>query len=347
MTEEILKWYKQNKRDLPWRSNKDPYSIWVSEIILQQTQIKTGLLYYSKFLHKYPNVLTLASTTEEEMLNLWQGLGYYNRALNMLKTAKEIASNYNGLFPSTYNILITLKGIGPYTAAAISSICIGEKRAVLDGNVFRVISRLYNIATPINTHKGQIDFQKIADSLLPNQNIGEYNQGIMDFGAIQCTKHKPDCSQCPIRKKCQSFILDIIKNRPVKLKRNKLKTRHLHYFLIYHNKYFYIQKRVNQDIWYKLFELPLIESSEKMTEIKIKNNNYLNVIKGSKITHKYDITHILSHQKLKISFWEIQSIQSIQFNNKWKKINFKQISEHAFPKPIKKYFESKKFKLTI
>ena len=341
MTEEIIKWYNQNKRELPWRSNKDPYSIWVSEIILQQTQIKTGLLYYSKFLRKYPNVITLASTTEDEILNLWQGLGYYNRALNMLKTAKEIVSNYNGLFPSTYNILITLKGIGPYTAAAISSICIDEKRAVLDGNVFRVIGRYYNISTPINTSKGRIEFQKIADALLPNQNIGEYNQGIMDFGAIQCTKHKPHCSQCPIRKKCQSFILNTIKHRPIKLKKNKFKTRHLNYFFIYHNNYFYIQKRVHKDIWYKLFELPLIESSEKMTEIKIKNNNYLNVIKGSKITHKYDITHILSHQKLKISFWEIQSIQSIQSNNNWKKINFKQISEHAFPKPIKKYFESK------
>jgi len=339
LTDKILKWYKQNKRDLPWRRNKDPYKIWVSEIILQQTQVKTGLKYYKKFLERYTNLSDLASSSENDLLKIWQGLGYYNRALNMLTTAKLVTRQYNGIFPSQYDVLIKLKGIGPYTAAAISSICIDEKKAVLDGNVFRILSRYYNMSTPIDTFQGKKEYQNKANTLLPNKNCGEYNQGMMDFGSIICTQHTPKCTICPINIDCQAFELKNIEYRPLKAKKLKLKKRYFNYFFITQNNRFFIKKRLSSDVWYKLFEMPLVESSQKLNIKDIKSHNYFKITQNSKIISSTDVVHLLSHQKLIISFWELDCQQG---SNKWTQINFNQIPNYPFPKPIEKYFDIKK-----
>ena len=340
MTQELINWYTQNKRNLPWRKTKDPYKIWVSEIILQQTQIKTGLGYYYSFIKKYPNIFNLAITTENELLNTWQGLGYYNRALNMLHTAKYIVTHHKGLFPATYDKLILLKGVGPYTAAAISSICNNEKKAVLDGNVFRVLSRFFNINTPINTSIGKNQFQNIANKLLPQNNFGTYNQAIMDFGAIHCTKHNPKCNACPIQTNCLSFNHQSVNLRPVKNKRKKIRTRHFNYLIIFNKSHIYLQKRNSNDIWKKLFELPLIESTKQLSHAKIKEHKYLEKSYCMSATLKHKTTHMLSHQKLLIYFWNVKVLNK---KRKWSKIDLSKLDQVPLPKPLENYFQSKHF----
>ena len=229
MTNKIIQWYNVNKRDLPWRKTKDPYKIWVSEIILQQTQIKKGTSYYVKFINTFPDVKILSQSNDTEILNIWQGLGYYNRALNMLHTAKSVVKHYNGVFPNQYNELIKLRGVGEYTASAISSICSDESKAVLDGNVYRVLSRVYNISEVINSSAGKKKIQTIADKLLPASNTGRYNQAIMDFGSIQCVKYNPNCNICPISNNCIAFQKNIINTRPVIKRKIKIKSRYLNY----------------------------------------------------------------------------------------------------------------------
>ena len=338
MTHKLLSWYHKNKRDLPWRKTLNPYKIWVSEIILQQTQIKTGIKYYRLFIKKFPNIKALANADEIEVLNAWQGLGYYNRALNMLTSAKKVITEHNGVFPSKYIDLIKLKGVGEYTASAISSICSNEKRAVLDGNVYRFLSRLYNIDTPINTYLGQKKFQKIATQLMPNKHCGTYNQAIMEFGSIHCEKRSPKCVSCPFQSNCKSFKLSLIKLRPVKNTRIIKKIRYLNYFLIKENEEFIIQQRNINDIWQKLYELPLIESSQKLTEAQLIKHKYLRSFRVNSITNVFSMNHILSHQKLKIIFWNTKT-KRINIPTKFKKITISQISNYPFPVPLKKYFD--------
>ena len=340
MTEKLIHWYSQNKRDLPWRKTKDPYKIWVSEIILQQTQIKTGLVYYHNFIKKYPDIFSLARTTEVELLKAWQGLGYYNRAMNMLSSAKHIVACNKGKFPISYGKLVLLKGVGSYTAAAISSICNDEKKAVLDGNVFRVISRFFNINTPINTSKGKAEFQLIANKLLPKNNFGIYNQAIMDFGAIHCKKHNPKCSICPIKTNCLSFKHKNIDSRPVKNRQKKVKTRHFNYLVIFHKSYIYMQKRTSEDIWRRLFELPLIESTRRLNSSKIQQHEYLKKSCCLSAKLNYKVTHMLSHQKLLIYFWDVKVV----FNkHNWSQIDITKINQIPLPRPLEIFFQSKYF----
>ena len=230
ISELILKWYKKNKRDLIWRKTKNPYKIWVSEIILQQTKISVGTKYYLSFIKKFPNLESLSKGSEKEILKIWEGLGYYSRAINMLKTAKTLVENKKK-FPSSYESLIKLKGVGDYTASAISSICKNEKRAVLDGNVFRVISRVFNVSAPINTVGGKKIFQKLTFKLLPDNQIGDYNQGLMDFGSLHCTIRKPKCKSCPLKNLCKSYKLNNIENRPRKIKRTSPKKERVYNYL--------------------------------------------------------------------------------------------------------------------
>jgi A/G-specific adenine glycosylase len=335
---QLLEWYGQNKRELPWRETSDPYRIWVSEIILQQTQIKTGIKYYNKFITAFPNIKSLSSAKEIEVLKIWEGLGYYKRALNMLHTAKAIVRDYNNVFPVEYNELIKLKGIGAYTAAAISSICYNEKRAVVDGNVYRVLSRFYNIKTPINTHIGQKKFQKIADKLIPDQNPGTYNQAIMDFGSTHCKKNNPKCNICPLKNNCKGFKLNNICNLPVKKFSKKLKTRHFNYFFITDDEYFIIEQRGINDIWSKLYQLPLIESEIPMNRKLVGQNSCLEQFNILDVQHDYNTIHILSHQKLIISFWQVKTnrLELITTGIRIKKIDMK---KYPFPKPLQKYFD--------
>ena len=227
----LINWFDKNKRELPWRKSNDPYKIWLSEIILQQTQVKQGLPYYNKFLENYPTVYELARSTEDEVLKNWQGLGYYSRARNLHSTAKYIVRELNGVFPKKYIDLIKLKGVGDYTASAIASICFDESVAVLDGNVFRVLSRYFGIEIPVNSTQGIKHFKNLAKSLLPKR-IGDYNQVVMEFGALQCKPKSPNCRICPINVNCVAFATKNTKNLPIKIKRSKIKDRYFN-FLVY------------------------------------------------------------------------------------------------------------------
>lgn len=338
MTNKIIQWYNINKRDLPWRKSKEPYKIWVSEIILQQTQIKKGESYYIKFIKTFPNIKTLSESNDTEILKLWQGLGYYNRALNMLETARNIVQNYNGVFPKKYDDLIRLKGVGEYTAAAISSICTNESKAVVDGNVYRVLSRVFNISEPINSSAGKNKIRTIANKLLPPINSGTYNQAIMDFGSMQCTKHNPNCKICPINNNCIAYIDNIINIRPVKTSKIKKKDRYLNYLYISNKNQFIIQQRGTNDIWKKMYELPLIESNSAITIDKLMADKYLNKFIIKDVKKEINMKHLLSHQCLNIVFWHI-SVKNLNSNHKI--ISKKEISKYPIPKPIERYFEIK------
>ena len=338
MTNKIIQWYNTNRRDLPWRRTKEPYKIWVSEIILQQTQIKKGKSYYVQFINTFPNIKTLSQSNDTKVLKLWQGLGYYNRALNMLETARNVVQNYNGIFPSKYDDLMRLKGIGEYTAAAISSICIDESKAVVDGNVYRVLSRVFNISEAINSSAGKNKIKNIANKLLPPINSGTYNQAIMDFGSIQCTKHNPNCNKCPINNNCIAYIKNIINTRPVKIRKIKKKYRYLNYLYISNKSKFIIQQRGIEDIWKKMYELPLIESNSAITIEKVKVDKCLNKFIIIDIKKDLEMKHLLSHQCLKIVFWHI-SVKCL--NSKHRIISKKKISQYPIPKPIERYFEIK------
>lgn len=311
-TSQIDNWYTKNKRDLPWRKNKDPYSVWLSEIILQQTQIQQGLPYYIKFIKKYPDVSSLAIANEQEILKLWQGLGYYSRARNLHKTAKIIVSDYNGIFPKTFLQLLKLPGIGKYTASAISSICFEEKQAVLDGNVFRLLSRYFGIDIPINSSKGIKAFEKLSYNLLPKINIGDYNQGLMDFGSTVCKPKMAKCDICILQDGCIAFGNKTTYSLPVKIKKHKVLTKHFN-FIIFIDSYnnTKIEQRNDKGIWQKLYQFPLIITNKELNINElIKNFKLLNPILTSKykvelINLKPEI-HNLTHRKLLIKYWKIQ-----------------------------------------
>lgn len=336
MTNKIVSWYKVNKRNLPWRLSRDPYKIWVSEIILQQTQIKNGINYYNKFLKLFPDVKKLANSSEENVLKAWQGLGYYNRAINMLHTAKKIAFDLDGNFPDKYSELLKLKGIGDYTASAISSICYNEKKAVVDGNVYRVISRYFDVEDSIDTAKGKNKIKKIATSILPKDKVGDYNQALMDFGALQCTKYNPKCSECPLANKCVAKKKNTVHVRPVKSKIKVSKIRYFNYLHIKNNCYLIIQKRKSNDVWKKLYEFPLIESKKSLKFEELVKNSFFKNFKVLDFKKKFVLVHKLSHQQLKIFFWELY-VEKIPPD--FKKITFNQFKKYPFPKPFEIYLE--------
>ena len=314
-TSQIDNWYSKNKRDLPWRKNKDPYSVWLSEIILQQTKIQQGLPYYTKFIDKYPNVFSLASALEQDILKLWEGLGYYSRARNLHKTAKIVALDFGGIFPTTFLELLKLPGIGKYTASAISSICYEERQAVLDGNVFRLLSRYFNIDTPINSSIGIKSFEKLSYKLLPKFNIGDYNQGLMDFGSIICKPKLAKCDICILQDGCSAHAKNKIHLLPVKNKKNKVLTKHFNFLIfIYGGSKTKIEQRDDKGIWQKLYQFPLIVTDEELNITRLnKSPEILKMLPNSNyevelINPKAEI-HNLSHRKLFIHYWKIKSCQ--------------------------------------
>ena len=262
----IQQWYSENKRDLPWRHDNDPYRVWLSEIILQQTRVAYGESYYNLFATNFPNVHQLAAASEDKVLKLWQGLGYYNRARNLHKTAILVANDMDGIFPTTYKDLLALPGVGPYTAAAISSICYHEPHAVVDGNVFRVLSRFFGIKTPIDQHQSKKQFETLANDLLDSNQPGNYNQAIMEFGAIQCKPKSPNCHQCILNQSCVARQTDKVNEYPYKEKNIKIKKRYFNYIvpLLPNNKTAIIQRK-EKDIWQHLYQFPLIESKSPLT----------------------------------------------------------------------------------
>ena len=290
---ELIKWYDNHKRDLPWRHTKDPYKIWLSEIILQQTRVTQGLSYYHKFISTHPNVTSLARASEEEVLSLWKGLGYYSRARNLHKTARQVQEEFKGKFPNSYDGLIKLTGVGPYTAAAISSFCYNEQKAVVDGNVFRVLSRIYDVDTPINTTQGQKEFGALAKATLNKNQPAKHNQAMMEFGALQCVPKNPQCPSCPVVFLCLSQNKGTVGQRPQKIKKIKKKNRFLLYKVYFDrkNKKVFLKKRTEKDIWFNLYDFHLTEysSSEELDE----------AIKRKKTFRK---KHLLTHQTLHVAF---------------------------------------------
>ncbi len=306
----IINWYKNNKRDLPWRDTNDPYKIWVSEIILQQTKVNQGINYFLNFINEFPDIKTLASSTIDKLLKVWQGLGYYNRARNMHETANQIVEKFNGIFPENYYDLLQLKGIGEYTAAAIASISFNQPYAVLDGNVYRVLARIFGIKEIISSTKSKKLFQKLANELVAKDNPSDYNQAIMDFGAIQCIPKKPDCMNCPFINKCYAFENKLIDKLPIKNKKTKTTKRYFYYLIIEYKNYIYLNKRSNKDIWQSLYEFPLIEFKSKLTDEKIMlteewrfllENSELEIQKSSEF-----FKHILSHQVIYAKYFVIK-----------------------------------------
>lgn len=308
--DELIRWYHQNKRDLPWRHSTDPYLIWLSEIILQQTRVEQGLPYFNRFAEKYPTVNDFAAATEDEILNLWQGLGYYSRGRNMLATARVVQQQYHGVFPSAYRELIKLKGIGEYTAAAIASFSANEAKAVVDGNVYRVLARYFGINEPINSTKGKKTFQQLADELLNPNQPALHNQAMMEFGAMVCKPKNPACGICPVHLDCYAFKHNATVALPVKINKVKTRKRHFNYLLIFKNDSILLHKRGLGDIWANMYELPLIETDGHMEVSEVFNlkNNILSAqpVNVRSVSGVYK--HVLTHQHLYVRFIELEGV---------------------------------------
>ena len=315
-SDKLILWYLANKRDLPWRNTKNPYFIWLSEIILQQTRVAQGLPYYLKFTEEFPTVFDLANASEEKVLKLWQGLGYYSRARNLHFTAKYIANELNGEFPKTFNEIIKLKGIGDYTASAIASIAFKESKAVVDGNVYRVLSRYFGIDTAINSTQGIKEFKELAQTLIDVEKPDTYNQAIMDFGATQCKPKKPICMFCPFNDSCVAHQKGLTDTLPIKEKKIKVKKRYFNYLVFKSkNNKTLLQQRIGKGIWQGLYEFPLIESEASISEKELVENETFQELINEEATLKLfnskEIIHKLSHQHLVTKFWivEIDTIQ--------------------------------------
>jgi A/G-specific adenine glycosylase len=315
----LIVWYLQHKRDLPWRNESHPYYIWLSEIILQQTRVAQGLPYYLKFIKAFPTVFDLANASEETVLKLWQGLGYYSRARNLHFTAKEIAYNRNGEFPQTYSELIKLKGIGDYTASAIASICFNEATAVVDGNVYRVLSRVFGIRTPINSGPGIKEFKELAQQLIDTDRPGTFNQAIMEFGARYCVPQNPDCENCIFSFSCEAKHLSKVAVLPVKKKKKKVKHRHFNYMVMLseQQQMTVLQQRREKGIWQSLYEFPLIETESEVTSEEMENHigfrefSQKNKVKELLLFNEAPIVHKLSHQHLHTKFWVVKTREQI------------------------------------
>lgn len=311
-SEKILLWYSRNKRDLPWRTTNDPYRIWLSEIILQQTRVAQGLPYYNKFIKHFATIQDLAAASEEQVLKLWQGLGYYSRARNAHSTARHISEEFKGKFPKSYNELIKLKGVGDYTASAIASICFNQPKAVVDGNVLRVLSRYFGISRPINTSKGHRYFRDLASEVMNLDNIRDYNQAIMEFGAIQCVPVKPKCDRCPLFESCVAFAENKVDVLPLKLGKAKVRKRYFNYLVgIDAKNRTRLVQRTRDDIWKKLYEFPLLESQSELDTADVlphcKDLLMLNDIGSVYANNSKPVVHKLSHQHLYTKFWIVKT----------------------------------------
>jgi len=344
ITKKLITWYLVNKRDLPWRNTQDPYFIWLSEIILQQTQVAQGLPYYVKFTTSFPTVYDLAKANESQVLKLWQGLGYYSRARNLHASAKYIVNELNGKFPNTFSDIIKLKGVGDYTASAIASISFNEVTPVVDGNVYRALSRIYNISTPINTGKGFKEFKALAEELIDKKQPATFNQAIMEFGARQCKPKNPDCSICPFNTKCIALQKNKISELPVKLKALKVKKKYFNFIvMLSKNGKTILEKREGKGIWQNLYQFPLVETlkTAKIGEIEKELKEFSILEKKDyqvSLYNEQEIIHKLSHQHLYTKFWIVSVNETLS-----KSISAKKIIDYPVPKLISNFIESFNF----
>ncbi len=307
----LIRWYIQHKRDLPWRASKDPYIIWISEIILQQTRVAQGLDYFLRFTERFPDVRSLAEADEADVLKLWQGLGYYSRARNLQAAARDIMTRFNGRFPSDYKDILSLKGIGEYTAAAIVSFVEDQPYPVVDGNVYRVLSRLFAIDTPIDSTQGKKLFYQLAGEVMNKRQPGIYNQAIMEFGALQCIPQQPDCAACPLQAGCMAYATGHVTAYPVKQHKTKTRNRYFHYLYIIYKGQTWLNRRSGKDIWTGLYEFPLIETTGPMDFAGLQETDaFRKLLAGAGDLHISPLTkevkHVLSHQVLYARFYRIE-----------------------------------------
>ena len=339
-TNSLTQWYLQNKRDLPWRKTVNPYKIWLSEIMLQQTRVAQGTPYFLSFTTAFPTVFDLAAANEEQVLKLWQGLGYYSRARNLHKTAQYVANELSGVFPDNYNDLLKLKGVGEYTAAAIASFSYNEAVPVVDGNVFRVLSRYFDVETDIASASAKKEFAALAFELMPKHNPGVFNQAIMEFGALQCVPKSPNCGICVFNTSCAALQKKKVDQLPVKSKKLKVRNRFFNYLVVSDdNENTIIQKRIAKGIWHNLYEFPLIETERVEDFDCIANLIQSDFFKGNEIvgiseSNPETIIHKLSHQHLHIKFWKVKVNGTIK-----NAINSDTLKTFPFPIVIHNFIE--------
>jgi len=334
-------WYLANKRDLPWRDTKDPYVIWLSEIILQQTKVVQGLPYFLTFEKRFPSVDVLAKASEEEVLKLWQGLGYYSRARNLLKAAIMVMNDFEGIFPKSFDDVIKLKGVGVYTASAIASFSNNEKVAVVDGNVYRVLSRIFGIFKPINSSEGIKEFKLLADSLLNKEDPATHNQAIMEFGALQCTPKNTLCDKCPFSERCYAFNNQVVNELPVKLKKIKIRKRYFNFLFCESDDKVLLEQRIGKGIWENMYQLPLIESEKLLDETEVnvllKAGDWIKEGEDAELIEKLSKPYKLSHQHIYASFYKLNSFSfkdsSIQ------KVDVAKLKEYPVPVLVAKFLE--------
>lgn len=303
--EQLIGWYQKHKRNLPWRDTKDPYLIWLSEIILQQTRVVQGLPYYEKFVLVFPTIYDLAEASEQEVLRLWQGLGYYSRARNLHACAKMVVAEYGGTFPNNFHDLMKLKGIGAYTAAAVASFAFNETVPVVDGNVYRVLSRVFGVESDILSVKGQSVFRQLAHRLVPENKADIYNQAIMEFGALQCTPVTPACLLCPLNTMCYAYQHGKQRELPVKVKKLKIKQRFLHYVVIRQDGSLFMKQRTRRDIWAGLYDFYLVEGKNEKPLEDLEENKLISQFlsqKGVSVAASKPYKHQLTHQQLFVKF---------------------------------------------
>jgi A/G-specific adenine glycosylase len=340
----LTDWYKKNSRNLPWRETSDPYLIWLSEVILQQTRVDQGLDYYYAFSRRYPTVKDLAEASEEEVLKLWQGLGYYSRARNLHAAARQVMGHFGGRFPATYSDLLSLKGVGDYTAAAVASIAGGEDVAVVDGNVARVISRLFAIGEPVNSAKGHREVRTVAAELLDRKDPGTHNQAMMEFGALQCVPGAPDCSVCPVAAYCVSRKEGTVDRYPVKRRKAAVTSRYFTYFILLGADSTYLVKRTNDDIWKSMYEFPMVETAAAPAEAQF--TEMLSALTGWS-PEAYTITrispeiiHQLSHRKIHARMVHAERSGILpEGPGEWIRIGRKEIGNYPVPRLIDRYLD--------
>jgi A/G-specific adenine glycosylase len=343
----LIKWYSVERRALPWRCTQDPYKIWISEIILQQTRVVQGIEYYLRFIDVFPDILSLALADEEKVLKLWQGLGYYSRARNLHAAALQVMEHFNGRFPDQYNNVIKLKGIGPYTAAAILSIAFNQPYPVIDGNVKRVVARLLEIDKPVDLPEVNKIIEGFLLKEIDRKNPGDFNQALMELGALVCKPGKPDCKSCPITKNCRAFKTAKTSDYPVLSDKLRSSRRYFYYLVIREKRssMIYIRKRQEKDIWMNLYDFPLIETKTPVTKPKlIITDEWKKIFEGQKTTEINfgpEIKHILTHRELIVRFVEVEINQLIRTDLGYIRINREEINKYPLPRLIEKYINQK------
>ena len=327
----LLKWYDRHKRQLPWRDIGDPYLIWLSEIILQQTRVAQGTAYYLKFAEKFPTPLSLAQASEDEVLKLWQGLGYYSRARNLHAAAKSM----NGKFPDTYEGVRALKGVGDYTAAAICSMAYQMPYAVVDGNVYRVLARVFGIETPIDSTAGKKEFTALAQKLLAEKRPGDFNQAMMDFGAVLCTPQTPLCKECPFAKLCKAYQTDRVGGLPVKAQKTKVSTRYFHYIYVAQGNFTWLHKRGAGDVWQNLYELPLVETSG--AEVDFASAKWLK--KARPVLAARAVKHVLSHRIIYADLYKVVLPPAAKVPPEFVRVKKTELEKYAVSRLVQKLLE--------